>query len=126
MWRSHPVFGVGPDNFRRLRGRYTGQSEFDDRIHANSLYLETLATSGLLGIIALLSALFSLFFRFSRVWRELQSDRDKLLLFGIILCFVAFLLHGFVDYFLSFTPTYALFWIVAGLGAGLTPLERRS
>ena len=22
--------------------------------------------------------------------------------------------HGFVDYFLEFTPTYALFWILAG------------
>ena len=26
----------------------------------------------------------------------------------------AYLVHGFFDYFLEFTPTYALFWLLGG------------
>jgi hypothetical protein len=29
--------------------------------------------------------------------------------------FLAFLLHGAVDYFLKFTPTFLLFWISLGV-----------
>ena len=31
----------------------------------------------------------------------------------------AYLVHGFFDYFLEFTPTYALFWLLAGILAAL-------
>jgi hypothetical protein len=32
---------------------------------------------------------------------------------------LTFFLHGAVDYFMEFTPTYGLFWLVAGLLVGL-------
>jgi hypothetical protein len=35
----------------------------------------------------------------------------------------AYLLHGVVDHFLEFTPTYALFWLLAGM---LVAMERQS
>ena len=37
MWLTYPLLGVGPDNFRHVYGAYLGQTEFDDRITANTL-----------------------------------------------------------------------------------------
>ena len=40
------------------------------------------------------------------------------MLLCVAVALAAFWLHGFVDYFLEFTPTYALFWLLAGLVVG--------
>jgi O-antigen ligase len=67
-WRMHPVFGIGNSNFSQLRddsvqrwlashgepyidGMYAGSS------HAHSLYLNTLAERGLIGLASLLALL---------------------------------------------------------------------
>ena len=49
-WREHPLLGLGPDNFRRAYNRYLGLRRPDERLHANNLYFETLASLGLAGI----------------------------------------------------------------------------
>ena len=56
LWRAaarmiadHPVFGVGPDNFRLLYGDYAGLANADPRVHSNNMYLEVLAGGGLVG-----------------------------------------------------------------------------
>ncbi|HVY40055.1 MAG TPA: O-antigen ligase family protein, partial [Polyangia bacterium] len=55
-FRTRPLLGVGPDNFRRVYAGYLPAAgaghEIDDRLHANSLYFETLADLGLLGAAA--------------------------------------------------------------------------
>jgi O-antigen ligase len=66
-WRACPIFGIGGDNFGRLsveqieqweraRGATYDPATFIGTSHAHSLYLNTLATRGLLGI-ALLAVL---------------------------------------------------------------------
>ena len=52
MWLSHPLLGIGPDNFRHTYGPYLGQAAFDDRITANSWPVELLATTGAVGLLA--------------------------------------------------------------------------
>ena len=52
MAREHPILGVGPDNFRLLYGRQFGLSNTDTNVHSNSLYLELLVGSGLIGLAA--------------------------------------------------------------------------
>ncbi len=52
MVRQHPLLGVGPDNFRHIYGTYLGLPAWDDRVHANNLYLELLADMGVLGALA--------------------------------------------------------------------------
>jgi hypothetical protein len=44
---------------------------------------------------------------------------------GPLVGLAAFLVHGVVDYFLPFTATYGLFWILAGATAGLAAERRR-
>jgi len=119
MWKDHPILGVGPDNFRLSYGPYLGLKEFDNRIHSNSLYLETLANMGTLGMLALAAVCLPLAATLWRFWHQAACPEVKLVALGLGASIASFYLHGFVDYFLEFTPTYALFWLVLGMAAGL-------
>jgi O-antigen ligase len=115
-WRDHPLLGLGPDNFRRAYNRYLGLAKPDERLHANNLYFETLASLGLAGIAAL--ALMVVGFAGAAraaVRAHGAGSPAGLVAAGAAAGLGAYLVHGFFDYFLEFTPTYALFWLLAGL-----------
>jgi O-antigen ligase len=129
MLAEHPMTGVGPDNFRLQYGRYLGLADPDLRLHSNSLYIEIVAGTGLLG-----AAAFAFFFwRVARdAWNALRlqmrgrppiADDDPadapLLTAGVVAGALAIALHGLVDSFLSFTATYVLFAITLGLVVSL-------
>ena len=104
LWRAamrmvldHP-WGVGPDNFRLQYGKYLGASRWDTHIYANSLYLELLSGSGVVGLAAFGFLIFSI------RWRAQP----------VCLAIAVFLVHGLVDVFLMTTPIYFAFWILAG------------
>jgi hypothetical protein len=107
LFRQHPLLGVGPDNFRHLYDRELGPKTLDDRVHANSLYVETLADTGLLGLAALALVMATLF----RTAPPVTDEVGRAARLGL----GAFLVHGVVDQFLPFTPTLGLFWLVAAL-----------
>lgn len=116
MWTERPLLGVGPDNFRVLYGPYLRLSPFDDRVTTNNLYLEILATLGMLGLITFLAIILNLGRRWWHWCHSVSSVETRLLGLGLAVALAAFLVHGFVDYFLEFTPTYGLFWILCGAG----------
>lgn len=118
MWLSHPLLGIGPDNFRHAYGPYLGQAAFDDRITANSWPVELLATTGTVGLLAWLLIPIALLVIVRRYWWTL-AQRERVLAIGLSVALLAFFLHGTVDYFMEFTPTYGLFWLIAGLLVGL-------
>jgi O-antigen ligase len=117
LWRGRPLLGIGPDNFRRryqavLSPAPNGQPYTDTRIHANSLYFETLADLGLAGAVAL--ALIA-----GALVRLTRGHWTAGRLAGIA-CGVsagAFFVHGLFDYFFEFTPLFGLFWVLLGLTA---------
>jgi O-antigen ligase len=122
-FREHPLLGLGPDNFRHAHGRYVGLgagAPVDDRMHANSWFFETLANLGLCGVAALAFVAAS-FWRTGRraLTRHGRSSPESFLAFGISAALGAYLIHGLFDYFLEFTPTYALLWLLAGMLAAL-------
>ena len=64
-WRAYPVFGIGMDNFSRITTeRYRSWTEAQGRVfdparvytssHAHSLYFDTLAERGIVGLAALM------------------------------------------------------------------------
>jgi hypothetical protein len=143
MWRERPWLGVGPDNYRRLYGPYIGLGTFDDRITSNNLYIEMLANLGLVGAAAFGAIVVAIGVR---LWRSARAGRfrpgrdqggrvcatdltaltevEAAVLAGTTLSSGAFLLHGTVDYFLEFTPTYGLFWIAAAMTLRLSDSRR--
>jgi O-antigen ligase len=107
--------GVGPDNFRH---RYpeviaaTGGTHFDDeRIHANNFYLETLVDLGLAGVVVLALLAHGLW-RAARTTLARGTDPLEL---GIVVAIGTFFVHGCVDYFFEFTPTFGLWWLLLAL-----------
>jgi hypothetical protein len=132
LWWRHPLLGVGPDNFRRLYQTVmppppSGSRPDDDRLHANNLYLETLATTGLAGLaaLALLAAAWARRLRDELRARNdgARSDGARWLVIGCGVAAGTFFVHGALDYFFEFTATYALFWLLLAL---FTPAAART
>jgi O-antigen ligase len=115
IWRSSPLVGIGPDNFRLAKWKYMGIPKGDETILANNLYLEVLAGSGLLGLASLLWLLGEAGRILTGRLRQARSTAELTIAWFATAFFLAFLIHGLVDYFLKFTPTFALFWIMLGL-----------
>jgi hypothetical protein len=124
MWRERPLFGIGPDNFRHLHDRYSQRKYPDQRTHANSLYVETLATMGVTGVAAWLLLVGALARHIARGWLAFESVARRTMITAFTVGLTAFFIHGLVDYFLIFTPTYGLFWLLAGSAVGITSLPR--
>jgi len=115
MFAQRPLLGMGPDNFRLLKSRYMDIPMKDEKILANNLYLETLSGSGILGLASFLWLLWQ-FGRTlaAKVAAAASPSGWSASYFGVAYL-AAFALHGLVDYFLKFTPTYLLFWLLLGI-----------
>ena len=118
-FRDHPLLGVGPDNFRRTYGHYLGREQADERLHSNNFYIEVLSTLGLAGLAAFVALIIAM----ARTARRAGSvPGHRILVFGLSAALAAYLVHGTLDYFLEFTPTYGLLWLLAGALVGLERL----
>jgi hypothetical protein len=115
-FRDHPILGLGPDNFRHVYGRYLGRVGTDERLHANNFYVEIMATMGMLGVLALVTLMVALA-RTAR--RAVEGRGGRTLSLGVTAGLAAYFIHGTLDYFLEFTPTYVLFWLLCGALAAL-------
>ena len=124
-WRmaaARPLVGVGPDNFRLSYASYAGLAAGDPRIHSNNMYLEVLAGAGIAGALAFAWLLWSI----ARVTRSAVANPASLAIAAAVL---AIAVHGAVDSFLSFAPTYVLFAMTLGfahVNAQLSGVEQRS
>lgn len=111
---EHPVLGIGPDNFRLTYGRYLGLAAWDSRVHANNTYLEVLVGMGAIGAAALLWLIVAACRSTLARLRAADLDTMPLVAAATAAC-VAIAAHGVVDSFLTFTSTYVVFALAAGL-----------
>ena len=112
--RDRPLLGIGPDNFRHTYGRELGLAAWDERVHANNSYIEVLVGMGMVGAIALAwLAISALRCGVSLLLRSTES-RLPIAAAAFAAC-AAIATHALVDSFLTFTPTYTVFAIAAGL-----------
>jgi O-antigen ligase len=113
MASAHPWVGVGPDNYRLVYGAYVGARRADPSVHANNMYLEVLAGSGVPGLAALLALVAT---AGTTLWRRLRSATEETHIATAVALalWVVIAGHGLVDSFLSFTTTYVTFAIAGG------------
>ena len=111
---KHPLLGIGPDNFRLTYGRYLGLAAWDSRVHANNTYLEVLAGMGATGAAALLWLIVAAGRSTLARLRAADLETMPLVAAATAAC-VAIAAHGVVDSFLTFTSTYVVFALAAGL-----------
>ena len=112
--RERPLSGIGPDNFRHVYGRYLGLAAWDERVHANNSYVEVMAGMGAIGVAALAWLMIAA----TRAgWQLLFTTSDARLpiVAAAAAAGVAIATHALVDSFLTFTPTYTVFAVAAGL-----------
>jgi hypothetical protein len=114
MWIERPLLGIGPDNFRHLYGTYLNLSDWDRRLHANNLYLELLVGWGIAGALVFAALMGVIARRWLHLWRT-ATGAAAIWALALGGSFLAFFLHGFLDYFLEFVPLYLLFWTVCAL-----------
>ncbi len=112
MFLSRPLLGIGPDNFRIRKGEFMEVSKGDATILANSLYLERLSGSGVLGLASFLWLVWE--FGQTAAISNAKSLSSPIRAYFAAGYLTGFLSHGFVDYFLKFTPTFLLFWLLLG------------
>jgi O-antigen ligase len=111
--REHPVFGIGPDNFRHVYGRYLGLAAWDPRVHANNSYIEVLVGLGVIGAAAMAWLIVAAARSMTRILVH-ASAAPAIAVASMAAC-LAIAAHALVDSFLTFTPTYAVFALAAGL-----------
>ena len=112
--KDHPLLGIGPDNFRHTYGRSVGLAAWDERVHANNSYIEVLVGMGIAGVITLAWLMIAALR--SGMPAVLQSTQSRLAIAAAsFAACAAIATHGLVDSFLTFTPTYTVFAVAAGL-----------
>ena len=111
--QDHPWLGVGPDNFRQVYGRYAGVPEWDRRVHANNMYLDVLAGAGVGAALALVWLVAAAGWSLWRRAREAHAASAATV--AALATWIVIAGHGLVDSFLSFTTTYVMFAVAAGL-----------
>ena len=121
MARERPLLGVGPDNFRWVYGEFAGLPTWDTGGHANSVYFEFLADTGVIGLGLFLWIAWLLLrtsFRSILLPRGIRSEtRDAAWIWQLAFAgsLSAWFLHGVLDYFYEPLPTNVAFWLLAGL-----------
>jgi O-antigen ligase len=123
MFRQHPMLGVGPDNFRHVYGTYLALPRWDDRVHANDLYLELLADLGALGFLAFGVLVMPSLVGVARGLRSAATGAAAVWLAALGASLLAFFVHSTLDSFLEFTPVYLLFWVIVGMSVSVAQLE---
>lgn len=115
MIRSRPLFGIGPDGFRLNYGRFAVPklAAWDQRILANSLYLEIGADLGLVGSLLCLAFLLAIYWPL--ILRLVAAQPLDLWQVAVLGALAAFLGHGAVDYNLESHAIFILFWVLCGI-----------
>jgi hypothetical protein len=114
MASDHPWLGVGPDNYRHAYGPYLGIARWDERVHANNMYLEVLAGAGVVGLVTLLWLVGTVGLALWGGARHAPATTHVAALAALAV-WVVVAGHGLVDSFLAFTTTYVSFAVAMGL-----------
>jgi O-antigen ligase len=118
MWRAHPLGGVGPANFELHYLDYSARIGIDDRAEdrsAHSLYLESLAETGLIGSVPFFVLIFVALRRPWQARRHLQRDA-ALVAEGAFVALVAFLVSAVTLH--NAFPRYMWVFFALALAAG--------
>jgi O-antigen ligase len=117
------LLGIGLDNFRLIYGRELGQTAWNESIHTNSTYLETLVSVGLIGSLPFFGWMVLMTLD---IWRTLRRPSVSIWQTAVAAGILAFFIHGLLDYFLLFNTTALLFWLLIGLWFSLKTMPKGS
>lgn len=119
-WASHPLLGLGPDQFRLRHHEYYEGLIPDERFRTHNIFLEALATTGVVGLAAMVYLLAAALWVQYRLVRDRGMEMSaRLLSLGVTIATVGYISHNLLDCFLWQTGVAYMFFTVLGLTAWL-------
>ena len=122
MWEERPVFGFGPGTYQFKYARFQRSYEkteistdFGNRGTAHSEYLGPLAESGLLGMLSFIIIIISIILTGIRVYYTARDAYIRRYALGVLIGFITYCVHGFLNNFLDTDKSSALFWGFAAM-----------
>lgn len=124
IFRDHPLAGTGAGTFGVMHTAYQRDPRFYAR-EAHSLYVQTMAELGVLGVIVLAALLVSTAVVSRRALRAAQQPEEYSLAAGCVVALAAFLIHSGVEMNWAFPANPATAMTIAGVLAWYaSPSER--
>lgn len=114
LWQHHRWLGVGPGNFQLHAFLDTGV-----RTHANSLFLNTLAEQGVVGLICVLAVVFCSATAFAGIDAPLLSKAS-------LACAITLAFHQLVDTIWIYPKVGVSWWLILAIGAAALDAHRNS
>jgi O-antigen ligase len=112
--------GMGPDAFIRIYRSYAHPAA-ERAMHSHMLFLDIIVHSGIGALIAFLAYLFRLFKRgISSLTANNNDIERKIFTAAGIASLTAFIVFGIGEYVWFYTRVMLVFWVVAGLTAGIS------
>ncbi|HET9097158.1 MAG TPA: O-antigen ligase family protein [Candidatus Baltobacteraceae bacterium] len=115
LWRSHPIFGIGPGNFELEIGHY----DPGVRTHANGMFFQVLAEQGIAGLIAMFAVVAASIGAFVRRLNEPLA-------LGACIAGVAMAFHQIVDCMWIYPKVGVIWFVLLALGAAAVDLAART
>ena len=104
IWKSsiaiiadHPLFGIGPYNFKEIYPSYMLWEESTEYLSAHNLFLQTWIELGFLGLLALLCILVISFREAITNFRHCSNEVSKVLCFALLISLCTIILNSFTN-----------------------------
>lgn len=122
LFEERPIVGWGPGTYQfvyapmqRAKEKTIISTDFGDGGNAHSEYLGPLAEMGVLGMLSFLILAITILTTGIRVYKRETNPSTKHMVMGILVAFVTYFLHGFLNNFLDSDKASVPFWGFAAI-----------
>jgi len=122
LFEERPVVGWGPGTYQfvyapmqRAKEKTIISTDFGDGGNAHSEYLGPLAEMGVLGMLSFIVLAISIIATGVRVYKRETDASTKYIVMGILVAFVTYFIHGFLNNFLDSDKASVPFWGFAAI-----------
>ncbi|MCM8763222.1 MAG: O-antigen ligase family protein [Candidatus Omnitrophica bacterium] len=124
MIKSHPIIGVGVNNFMKSYKNYKTSPEYrnvvtSDYMYAHNNFLHMAGEIGLIGLGIFLWLLYKLFSAAWDIYKRLSDNFLKIISLSLIACLLAFLVNGLTESNLYYSRVAIIFWYLTGFCLGM-------
>jgi O-antigen ligase len=133
MFKKHPIFGVGIDNYPRYVREYLPNSLSGSEkenianiaCHSHSNYIQLLSERGIFALLSFLFILITFLRKTSSLIKTPTDEFSSSILLGGQSAVICFLVSGITEYTYGDSEIIMLFWLILGLTLSVQTLKNR-